>query len=88
MKNEKEVENLKNEIYLITIKELQDSLRKMENRRATGPDAINTELLKYGAEDLNNRLSNFINFCGDVLKFQKLGIKSMLFLYLKKRKTK
>lgn len=43
--------------------ELQDYLRKIENRKATEPDSINTELLKQGRENLSSRLLNCNNAC-------------------------
>lgn len=51
------------EVDLITDEELQESLTRMKNRKAAGPDGIYTEFLKYGGEDFNSRLLNFINKC-------------------------
>lgn len=43
----------------------------MKNRMAVGTDRINTELLKYAGEVLNNRLSDFINVCWRCAEFSK-----------------
>jgi hypothetical protein len=61
--NIKRKKNWKNEPDLIAMDELQDSLRKMENAKATGPDGINVELLKHDRENLSSRLLNCINAC-------------------------
>jgi hypothetical protein len=58
-----EDKNLKNEIDLITVEELQNSLEKIKNKKATGPNGINAKLFKYGGEHLNNTVLNFINKC-------------------------
>jgi hypothetical protein len=80
---------LKNEIDLITTEELQDPLRKMKNRKATGPDEINAELLKYGGEDLNNGLLNFINICWRCAKIPKTWYQAhVIYIFKKKKKTK
>ena len=39
------------EVDPITIEELEVELKKLINRRATGLDGINTDLLKYGGKD-------------------------------------
>jgi len=39
----------------ISDEELEQSLKSMKNRKAAGPDGLNSELLKYGGPALSNR---------------------------------
>ncbi|XP_039280839.1 uncharacterized protein LOC111056792 [Nilaparvata lugens] len=50
-------------IDLIGIEELEEALRQTKNRKATGLDHINSELLKYGGTLLKFRLLHLINMC-------------------------
>jgi len=40
----------------ISDEELEQSLKSMKNRKAAGPDGLNSELFKYGGPNLSNRL--------------------------------
>lgn len=53
---------------LITIEELQEALKQLKNRKASGIDKINSELLKYGGMLLQWRLLHIINTCWQKLK--------------------
>jgi len=43
--------------------ELEQGLKSMKNRKAGGPDGLNSELFKYGGPVLSNRLLELINKC-------------------------
>lgn len=45
----------------ITLTELEESLIKLRNRKSTGLDGINNELLKYGGESMRNELYSLLN---------------------------
>jgi len=45
----------------ISDEELQQSLKSMKNRKAAGPDGLNSELFKYGGPTLLNCLLELIN---------------------------
>jgi hypothetical protein len=47
----------------ISDEELEQSLNSMKNRKAAGPDGLNSELFKYGGPVLSNRLLKLINKC-------------------------
>ena len=47
----------------ISDEELEQSLKSMKNRKAPGPDGLNSELFKYGGPVLSNRLLKLINKC-------------------------
>ena len=47
----------------ISDEELEQSLKSMKNRKAAGPDGLNSELFKYGGPVLSNRLLESINKC-------------------------
>ena len=49
------------EIDEISGEELEQSLKSMKNRKAAGPDGLNSELFKYGGPVLSNRLLQLIN---------------------------
>ena len=51
------------EIDEISDKELEQSLQSMKNRKAAGPDGLNSEFFKYGGPVLSNRLLTLINKC-------------------------
>lgn len=53
----------RNEIDHFTLDELLDALQRSKNRKATGPDGINLELLKYGGLMLHLRLLHLYNEC-------------------------
>lgn len=56
-----EVVTAQNIVDLITEVELQRSLVKMKNRKSTGPEGTDAELLKYGVCNLRNVLLRFIS---------------------------
>ena len=41
--------------------ELEQGLKSMKNRKAAGPNGLNSELFKYGGPILSNRLLKLIN---------------------------
>ena len=41
--------------------ELEQSLKSVKNRKAAGPDGLDSELFKYGGTALSNRLLELIN---------------------------
>jgi len=43
--------------------ELEQSLKSVKNRKAAGPDGLDSELFKYGGTALSNRLLELINKC-------------------------
>jgi hypothetical protein len=43
--------------------ELKQSLKSLKNRKASGPDGLNSELFKYGGPVLSNRLLKLISKC-------------------------
>ena len=43
--------------------ELEQSLKSMKNRKAAGPDGLNSELFEYGGPVLSNHLLELINKC-------------------------
>jgi len=43
--------------------ELEQSLKSMKNRKAAGPDGLNSGLFKYGGPVLSNLLLELINKC-------------------------
>src|SRR5215475_7162464 len=45
------------------MRNLEQSLKSMKNRKAPGPDGLNSELFKYGGPVLSNRLLTLINKC-------------------------
>ena len=45
----------------ISDEELEQSLKLMKERKAAGPDGLNSELFKYGGPVLSNRLIELIN---------------------------
>lgn len=47
----------------LTTDELMEALQKVKNRKATGLDGINTELLKYGGPLLHLRRLHLYNGC-------------------------
>jgi hypothetical protein len=49
------------EIDDISDKELEQSLKSMKNRKAAGPDGLNSELFKYGGPILSGHLLRLIN---------------------------
>jgi hypothetical protein len=49
------------EIDEISDEELERSLKSMKNRKAAGPDGLNSELFKYGGPVLSNCLLQIIN---------------------------
>ena len=51
------------EIDEISDEELEQSMKSMKNRKAAGPDGLNSELFKYGGPVLSNRLLQLINKC-------------------------
>ena len=51
------------EIDEISDEELEQSTKSMKNRKAAGPDGLNSELFKYGGPVLSNRLLQLINKC-------------------------
>lgn len=66
--NESEIEINNEQIEMqdvdeITFEELKEALENTKNRKATGPDGINMELLKYGGTVLHGRLRHLINKC-------------------------
>ena len=64
--NESDINNEIIEIHdvdWITYEELEEALENAKNRKATGSDRINTELLKYGGTVLHLRLLHLINRC-------------------------
>lgn len=50
-------------VDLLTIEELQGALKSTKNRKATGLDAINGELIKYGGAALERRFLHLLNEC-------------------------
>jgi hypothetical protein len=47
----------------VSDEELEQSLKSIKNRKAAGPDALNSELLKYGGPVLSSLLLKLINKC-------------------------
>jgi len=47
----------------ISNEELEQSLKSMKNRKAAGPDGLNSELVKCRGPALSNRLLELINKC-------------------------
>lgn len=47
----------------LTLQELDNVLRAFKNRKATGLDNVNLELIKYGGLRLKLRFLEFINMC-------------------------
>jgi len=47
----------------ISYEELEQSLKSMKNRKAAGPDGLNSELFKYRGPVLSNSLLELINKC-------------------------
>ena len=47
----------------ISDEELEQSLKSMKNRKAAGPDGLNSELFAYGGPVLSNCLLELINKC-------------------------
>ena len=45
----------------VTMEEVASAAAELRNRRATGPDKLVSELLKYGGEDLHRELAELIN---------------------------
>lgn len=45
----------------ITIKEVKEATSKLNNGRATGPDGISGELLKYGGHQLHKQIADILN---------------------------
>jgi hypothetical protein len=58
-----EIEKGKGEVDPITIEVLEETLNKLKNRKAPGPDNLNVELFKYGGLYLKQRLLNLLNMC-------------------------
>lgn len=69
--DEEENEKEKQEVDPLTLEELQGVLRKAKNRKATGSDGVNTELLKYGGTLLHLRLLHLYNECWQRNKIPK-----------------
>jgi hypothetical protein len=65
------------------MEELRNSLEKIKNRKATGPNGINAELFKYG-EYLNNTLLNFINKCWQVARIPRTWYEAHVISLFKK----
>jgi hypothetical protein len=51
------------EIDAISDEELEQCLKSKKNRKAAGPDGLNSELFKYGGPVLSNCLLKLINKC-------------------------
>jgi len=51
------------EIDEITDEELEQSLKSMKDRKAAGPDGLNSELFTYGGPVLSHCLLKLINKC-------------------------
>jgi hypothetical protein len=49
------------EIDVIFDEQLEQSLKSMKNRKAAGPDGLNSEFFKHGGTVLSNRLLKLIN---------------------------
>ena len=47
----------------VTPTEVASAARALKNNRATGPDGVQNELLKYGGEEFYTSYSNIINSC-------------------------
>ena len=47
----------------ISDEELEQSLKSMKNRKAAGPDGLNSQLVRYGGPVLSNRLFELISKC-------------------------
>ncbi len=65
-KNEAQPETreiISSDVDLITIIEIQEALKEFKNRKATGTDNLNAELLKYGGMMLYWRLQHIVNYC-------------------------
>jgi hypothetical protein len=45
------------------MKKLEQGLKCMKNRKAIGPDGLNSELFRYGGPVLSNRLLELTNKC-------------------------
>ena len=70
------------EYELIKKDELQECLSQMKNRKSAGPGDIPVELVKYGGEEMLQRLVDLLNLCltqQKTPKEWKVGIISSLF---------
>ena len=47
----------------ISDEQLEQGLKSMKNRKAAGPDGLNSELVRYGGPVLSNRLFELISKC-------------------------
>ena len=47
----------------ITLDEVTKSIMKLNNNRAPGYDKITTEMIKYGPEKLNQKITSILNNC-------------------------
>jgi hypothetical protein len=61
------------EIVEISDEELEQNLKSMKNRKAPGPDGLNSELYKYGGSVLSHRLLKLIISVGEKYRFQRSG---------------
>ena len=50
-------------LNLITMREFQESLKNLKNRKTAGIDSLNPELIKYGGNILHHRMLNIFNSC-------------------------
>ena len=47
----------------ITLDEVTKSIMKLNNNRALGYDKITTEMIKYGPEELHQKITSILNNC-------------------------
>ena len=59
----------KNCVNLITMEELETSIKTLKPRKSPGSDGINNELYRYASKNLLHKFLNFLNICwiyGDI----------------------
>ena len=74
----------KNCVNLITMEELETSIKTLKPRKSPGSDGINNELYRHAPKSFLHKFLNFLNVCWIYGDIPKNGGQPLLYQYTKK----